>query len=137
MDLITKNTKIEIVATMGNISKLKQNLGEKNLKKAFAETLQNLDTDNLGIIISTLSTKDMTFKAACDFMTEFMAESDLSILFDNVAMAVNEAGFFGHKFSPSELTEELTKPQIDIQALTTQTIEKQIAQQMPTISKKK
>jgi|GEM_PF-943899 len=112
MILETKKSKIEIVLSTRKIIDLTKKLKGKNLTEIYFKALRDCDLEILAkIIYAFAEPADGTNKAfvddsyVYDFLDDYMKESKKSYkdIYSEIAVEVNEQGFFNEKMTLEEL----------------------------------
>lgn len=115
MILETSKQKIEIILSTRKIVDLTKKLKGKNLTEIYFKALRDCDTEALGkIIYAFAEPADGSNKAFAneeyvyDFIDEYMRENKKSYsdIYNELAIEVNEQGFFNKKMTKEEITEK-------------------------------
>jgi len=118
MKLNTKNKNIELRFSTRKIVTICNLLNNKNFEKLYFSIVNENDIDALSKIILTFAELEDGRKAfnnadeVCDFIDDYLAENEKTYLdiFQEIAEAINEEGFFSKKMTKEELTETMSNP---------------------------
>lgn len=107
MKLETSSKSVELVIKTKKIVSISNNLKNKKFEEVFFKSLMECDLEALSIIIFTLA-EDGKFNNSSevyDFLDEYKKESGKSYdeIYKDIAIAINEEGFFRTKMSKKEL----------------------------------
>ena len=117
MILKAKDKEVNIKFKMKDIVKLTETNKKNNLQELFFESIRNANLKNLALMICSFSYDDEDKKVfgneneVYDFLDAYMNENKKTIgeIYDDMAIAINESGFFMKKMSEEELKMEKTK----------------------------
>lgn len=117
MIIETKNKTINLVLKTRKIVEIANLLKNKNFEEAFTKAYSVLDMEALSKIIFKLAENEegksvfTSSNEVYDFMDECRAENiTVSNLYEKIAEALNEEGFFKKKMSKKELKEMTSNP---------------------------
>ncbi len=117
MIIETKNKTINLVLKTRKIVEIANLLKNKNFEEAFTKAYSVLDMEALSKIIFKLAENEegksvfTSSNEVYDFMDECRAENiTVSNLYEKIAEALNEEGFFKKKMSKKELKEITSNP---------------------------
>lgn len=107
MKLKTSSKLVELVIKTKKIVSISNNLKNKKFEEVFFKSLMECDLEALSIIIFILA-EDGKFNNSSevyDFLDEYKKESGKSYdeIYKDIAIAINEEGFFRTKMSKKEL----------------------------------
>lgn len=138
MELKTKSKNIELVFTTRKIVNISNILKGKNFEELYFKAMNENDLDSLSKIIYIFAEDAengaKSFKASedvYDFLDDYKAENNRTYeqIFNELAEAINEEGFFKNKMSKKELAQKTSNPLsgIDMNNVVKQSAEKAIA----------
>lgn len=119
MELITKNKTIELVFTTRKIVEVSNILKGKNFEDLYFKAMNENDLDALAKIIQIFAEdKDTGLKVfnsiveVYDFMDEYKKENEKTYqdIFEELAEAINEEGFFNKKMTKEDLISMISNP---------------------------
>ena len=118
MILETNNKKINLVLRTRKIADIAKKLEGKNFEDIYFKAMSEFDLDALSKIIYTLAETDdkaNAFKNSTevyDFIDDYMAENNKTYkdIFEEIAEAINEEGFFNSKMTKAQLKEKMSSP---------------------------
>lgn len=118
MELITKNKKIILVFTTRKIVNISNVLKGKNFEDLYFKAMSENDLDALSKIIYTFAEDEVGVKSfktseeVYDFIDDYKEENEKTYedIFNEVAVAINEEGFFKTKMKKKELQEKVMNP---------------------------
>lgn len=118
MELITKNKKIILVFTTRKIVNISNTLKGKNFEDLYFKAMSENDLDALSKIIYTFAEDEAGVKSfktseeVYDFIDDYKEENEKTYedIFNEVAVAINEEGFFKTKMKKKELQEKAMNP---------------------------
>ncbi|MFR2787474.1 MAG: hypothetical protein ACLTKT_03420 [Clostridia bacterium] len=118
MILETKNKKIELIFTTRKIVNISNILKSKNFEDLYFKAVNENDIDALSKIIYVFAEDEVGLKSfksseeVYDFIDEYKAEQKKTYqeIFEELAGAINEEGFFKTKMSKKQLQEKLSNP---------------------------
>lgn len=118
MELITKNKKIILVFTTRKIVNISNILKGKNFEDLYFKAMSENDLDALSKIIYTFAEDEAGVKSfktseeVYDFIDDYKEENEKTYedIFNEVAVAINEEGFFKTKMKKKELQEKAMNP---------------------------
>ena len=118
MILETKKQKINLVLRTRKIADIAKKLGGKNFEDVYFKAVNEFDLEALSKIIYMLAEnedKTSSFKnntEVYDFIDDYMAENDKTYkaIFEEIAEAINEEGFFNSKMTKKDLKDKMTNP---------------------------
>lgn len=118
MELITKNKKIILVFTTRKIVNISNVLKGKNFEDLYFKAMSENDLDALSKIIYTFAEDEAGVKSfktseeVYDFIDDYKEENEKTYedIFNEVAVAINEEGFFKTKMKKKELQEKAMNP---------------------------
>lgn len=118
MELITKNKKIILVFTTRKIVNIANILKGKNFEDLYFKAMSENDLDALSKIIYTFAEDEAGVKSfktseeVYDFIDDYKEENEKTYedIFNEVAVAINEEGFFKTKMKKKELQEKAINP---------------------------
>ena len=118
MILETKNKKINLVLRTRKIADIAKKLGGKNFEDVYFKAVNEFDLEALSKIIYMLAEnedKTSSFKnntEVYDFIDDYMAENDKTYkaIFEEIAEAINEEGFFNSKMTKKDLKDKMSNP---------------------------
>lgn len=118
MELITKNKKIILVFTTRKIVNISNVLKGKNFEDLYFKAMSENDLDALSKIIYTFAEDEVGVKSfktseeVYDFIDDYKEENEKTYedIFNEVAVAINEEGFFKTKMKKKELQEKAMNP---------------------------
>lgn len=123
MILKIENQKIELVFTTKKIVDLTKQLKEKNLEDLYFKIMNENNVEALANLIyvfaENIDTGLNDFKNIDDvyeFIDEYMKEQAKTYndLFNEIAEAINEEGFFKTKMNKEELTQKISNPLLSL-----------------------
>lgn len=137
MELKTKNKNIILVFTTRKIVNISNILKGKNFEELYFKAMNENDLDSLSKIIYIFAEDGengaKSFKASedvYDFLDDYKAENNKTYeeIFNELAEAINEEGFFKTKMSKKELAQKTSNPLsgIDMNNVIKQSAEKAI-----------
>lgn len=137
MELKTKNKNIILVFTTRKIVNISNILKGKNFEELYFKAMNENDLDSLSKIIYIFAEDAengaKSFKASedvYDFLDDYKAENNKTYeeIFNELAEAINEEGFFKTKMSKKELAQKTSNPLsgIDMNNVIKQSAEKAI-----------
>ena len=112
MNLNLKNKKVELIFTTRKIVNLTKDIKEKNLEDLYFKIMNEKNIEALAALINEFAENtDTGLKAfnnieeVYEFMDSYMLENQKTYddLFNEIAEAINEEGFFKSKMSKEEL----------------------------------
>ncbi len=117
MIIETKNKNINLVLKTRKIVDIANLLNDKNFEKAFTEAYAICDREVLAKIIFILAETEeeksvfASFDEVYDFLDDCRVESvTVNDLYQKIAEALNEEGFFKKKMNKKELKEMISNP---------------------------
>lgn len=118
MELITKNKKINLVFTTRKIVNISNILKGKNFEDLYFKAMNENDLDALSKIIYAFAEDEIgqkSFKTSEDvyeFIDDYKEENNKSYedIFNEIAGAVNEEGFFKSKLTKKDLQQKVSNP---------------------------
>lgn len=122
MELITKNKKINLVFTTRKIVNISNILKGKNFEDLYFKAMNENDLDALSKIIYAFAEDEIgqkSFKTSEDvyeFIDDYKEENNKSYedIFNEIAGAVNEEGFFKSKLTKKDLQQKVSNPLLTI-----------------------
>ncbi len=137
MELKTKNKNIILVFTTRKIVNISNILKGKNFEELYFKAMNEADLDALSKIIYTFAEDSengaKSFKTSedvYDFLDDYKAENNKTYeeIFNELAEAINEEGFFKTKMSKKDLVQRLSNPLLgmDMNNIVKQSAEKAI-----------
>ena len=137
MQLKTKNKNIILVFTTRKIVNISNILKGKNFEELYFKAMNEADLDALSKIIYTFAEDSengaKSFKTSedvYDFLDDYKAENNKTYeeIFNELAEAINEEGFFKTKMSKKDLVQRLSNPLLgmDMNNIVKQSAEKAI-----------
>lgn len=136
MELITKNKKINLVFTTRKIVNISNILKGKNFEDLYFKAMNENDLDALSKIIYAFAEDEIgqkSFKTSEDvyeFIDDYKEENNKSYedIFNEIAGAVNEEGFFKTKLTKKDLQQKASNPLsgIDMESVIKNSAEKAI-----------
>ncbi len=119
MNLNLKNKKVELIFTTRKIVNLTKDIKEKNLEDLYFKIMNEKNIEALAALINEFAENtDTGLKAfnnieeVYEFMDSYMLENQKTYddLFNEIAEAINEEGFFKSKMSKEELYQKASNP---------------------------
>ena len=119
MKLNLKNKKVELIFTTRKIVNLTKDIKEKNLEDLYFKIMNEKNIEALATLINEFAENtDTGLKAfnnieeVYEFMDSYMLENQKTYddLFNEIAEAINEEGFFKSKMSKEELYQKASNP---------------------------
>lgn len=118
MLLETNSKKVNLVLRTRKIADIAKKLNGKNFEDVYFKAMNEFDLEALSKIIFILAeNEDRTdsFKNSTevyDFLDDYMAENKKTYkqIFEEIAEAINEEGFFNSKMSKKELRDKMSNP---------------------------
>ncbi len=119
MNLNLKNKKVELIFTTRKIVNLTKDIKEKNLEDLYFKIMNEKNIEALATLINEFAENtDTGLKAfnnieeVYEFMDSYMLENQKTYddLFNEIAEAINEEGFFKSKMSKEELYQKASNP---------------------------
>ena len=137
MKLKTKNKNKKLVFTTRKIVNISNILKGKNFEELYFKAMNEADLDALSKIIYTFAEDSengaKSFKTSedvYDFLDDYKAENNKTYeeIFNELAEAINEEGFFKTKMSKKDLVQRLSNPLLgmDMNNIVKQSAEKAI-----------
>lgn len=123
MNLNLKNKKIELVFTTRKIVNLTKELKEKNLEDLYFKIMNENNVEALANLIYVFAENTDTglkcfenIDEVYDFMDEYMKENKKTYndIFNEIAEAINEEGFFKTKMTAEEMESKMTNPLLSL-----------------------
>lgn len=137
MLLETKSKRINLVLRTRKIVDISNKLKAKNFEDVYFKAMNESDLDALSKIIYILAENtegNNAFKSSeevYDFMDEYKVENNKSYkdIFEEIAIYINNEGFFTKKMNKKELQEKISNPlsMVDMNSIIQKSAEKAIA----------
>lgn len=137
MVLETKNRKVNLVLRTRKIVDIANKLQGKNFEEVYMKAVNECDLDALSKIIYLLAENEdgkdsfKTNTEVFDFIDDYKKESKKSYqdIFNELAVEINEEGFFKVKMTKKELDEKISNPmsQINMEEIVKTSAEKAIS----------
>lgn len=145
MKMKTKNIEVSILPKIKNIIALTNELNGKNLNEVYFKGSSQNDLPTLCLILKEFASNDegkkvfANIEEVYDFLDEYISESKKTIsdIYEEIAIEVNELGFFNTKMKKEELQSNLVSNlNIDMDMIVGDIIKKVTEEKMkPTIEK--
>lgn len=123
MNLNLKNKKVELIFTTRKIVNLTKDIKEKNLEDLYFKIMNENNIEALvNLIYAFAEDTDTGLKAfenidkVYDFIDEYMKENQKTYddIFNEIAEAINEEGFFKTKMTKEEMKEKISNPLLSL-----------------------
>lgn len=136
MEINTEHKKVKIVFSTRKLVKLTKELNGKNFENIWFKAMNNSDIEALATIILEFAENEAGVKSfktideVYDFIDDYKEEKNKSYkdIFDEMAGAINDEGFFYEKMKEEELKDKIKNPlsaiDIDMEALANKAAEK-------------
>lgn len=123
MNLNIKSKKVELIFTTKKIVNLTKDIKEKNLEDLYFKIMSENNIEALvNLIYAFAEDTDTGLKAfenidkAYDFVDDYMKEKQKTYddIFNEIAEAINEEGFFKTKMTKEEIQEKMNNPLLSL-----------------------
>lgn len=123
MNLNLKNKKVELIFTTRKIVNLTKDIKEKNLEDLYFKIMNENNIEALvNLIYEFAEDTDTGLKVfenidkVYDFIDEYMKENKKTYddIFNEIAEAINEEGFFKTKMTKEEMKEKISNPLLSL-----------------------